>query len=523
MDIHTLAPSSSLRLASAPASDVSVAGDASATLRWDGDTLNLETDGPVVVNGKPSRGQTVLAQGDEFALGDVHVAIGISSHSLSASRRALTHDEFRHRVWEELARALRVGRPTSLVMLRARQGEGRALANAALHLMRAGDLIGNYAPDELELLLPDTERARAVQVVDRLLQRADLQARTGIAVGTKDGQNADRLIYAARCALRRSKRKSASVPPAPARHVSRRLEPVSSDPVTQALLASLEGPAQTDSPIMLHGEPNAGKGVFARWIHQQSSRSSGPFVVIRCASIDSLDAAWHAFGDGRDAEPSLLANARAGTVFFDEIGDLRPPDHPILTGRLRDEVGKIRILSSTHRALTALVERRAFDSQLAELLQGHDTEVAPLRNRPADILPLARSYAEEYAEGDPPLLSAGAVARLYSYPWPGNVLELRNALERAVRLAGQRSILAEHLPSEPLPATSLDGALKVHVDSVERDAITKALADCNHNQTHAAKRLGISRRSLIYKMEKYGLKRPPRGQTTTARPTSVGP
>jgi len=266
---------------------------------------------------------------------------------------------------------------------------------------------------------------------------------------------------------------------------------------------------------MLHGEPNAGKGVIARWVHQQSSQSAGPFVVIRCSAIDSLDAAWHAFGDGRDAEPSLLANARAGTVFLDEIGELKQPYQPILTGRLRDEAGKVRILSSTHRALPALVERGAFDPQLAALLRGSAAEVIPLRSRPADILPLAREYAAKYAEHATPAFSAGAVARLYSYPWPGNVLELRNAIERAVRLAGPRSILAEDLPAEPLPSTSLDGALKVHVDSVERDAITKALADCNQNQTHAAKRLGISRRSLIYKMEKYGLKRPPQ---TQARP-----
>ncbi len=108
----------------------------------------------------------------------------------------------------------------------------------------------------------------------------------------------------------------------------------------------------------------------------------------------------------------------------------------------------------------------------------------------------------------PVRMAPGALARLRSHPWPGNVLELRNAMERAVRLAGEGEILAEHLPSDALPAAG-DGRLREHVDSVERDAIVKALADANHNQTHAAKRLGISRRALIYKMEKYGLKAPP--------------
>ena len=102
-----------------------------------------------------------------------------------------------------------------------------------------------------------------------------------------------------------------------------------------------------------------------------------------------------------------------------------------------------------------------------------------------------------------------ALARLRSYPWPGNVLELRNAVERAARLAAGGEVLSEHLPSADLQAGRGRGRLRQRVDSIERDAIMKALADNNHNQTHAARRLGISRRALIYKMEKYGLKPPP--------------
>ncbi len=179
------------------------------------------------------------------------------------------------------------------------------------------------------------------------------------------------------------------------------------------------------------------------------------------------------------------------------------------------ESAQVALVATTHRALGGLVERGAFDARVWEALADHIIEVPSLRNRPEDILPLAERFAHESGAEEPIRVSAGAIARLRSYPWPGNVLELRNAMERAVQLAGDGEILADHLPSEPMSITASDGRLREHVDGVERDAIIKSLADSNHNQTHAAKRLGISRRALIYKMEKYGLKRPPKSARRT--------
>ena len=170
----------------------------------------------------------------------------------------------------------------------------------------------------------------------------------------------------------------------------------------------------------------------------------------------------------------------------------------------------VRLIATTHRTLAGLVSRGGFDEKLYQRLSTIRLEVPSLRSRPDDILPLATSFARQ-AGAEEVKLSPGAVARLRSYPWPGNVLELSNAMARAVVLARGGEVLAEHLPSEPVTIASGEGRLREHVDSVERDSIIKALADCNHNQTHAAKRLGISRRALIYKMEKYGLKRPPKG------------
>jgi DNA-binding NtrC family response regulator len=222
-------------------------------------------------------------------------------------------------------------------------------------------------------------------------------------------------------------------------------------------------------------------------------------VTVQCASA----------GESGTMNQATFASASGGTLLLDEIGDLAPDEQKMLLGLLEKSDGAFRVVASTYRALPGLVERGAFDHNLYKRIAGELVEVPPLRSRPDDIMPMASRFAEEFGASVPVRMSAGAVARLRSYPWPGNVLELRNAMERAVRLANGGEMLAEHLPSETLAAPSGEGRLREHVDSVERDAIVKALADSNHNQTHAAKRLGISRRALIYKMEKYSLKPPP--------------
>ena len=228
----------------------------------------------------------------------------------------------------------------------------------------------------------------------------------------------------------------------------------------------------------------------------------GPLVVIVCARLGERTALELAL--------DVAANARGGTLVLEEIADLSLEAQTAWREVLRALAGQARIVVTTARDLRALADRGAFSTELAVLLHARDPiEIPPLRQRPEDIVPLATRFAEE-AGGRLPLdLTAGALARLRSYPWPGNVLELHNAIERAVRLAGGGAILAEHLPGDSLASAQTDGRLREHVDSVERDAIFKALAESNHNQTHAAKRLGLSRRALIYKMEKYGLKSPP--------------
>ncbi|MDH5492666.1 MAG: sigma 54-interacting transcriptional regulator [Myxococcales bacterium] len=478
-----------------------------ASIRWDGEALSVDPARGrtrLHLNGRPLKGSSALKTGDELRLGDTLLVVGISMPLTSGGRRTLTHQEFRERLCEELARASRRGCTTSLVMLRTKPGDGGRASSAALATFRAGDVIAIYAPDELEFLLPDATAEEARRVVKRVIERAETVGIVGLAEAPAAGEDPDRVLRVARLDLMRAMRGeeagAASQPSAPP-------PPVTQGERSRALLEQLIEAGRGGRSVLLSGELSTGKVVFAHQLHLAAG--GGPFVRIECTALAEEAAARRAFGGPEAPGASRAASARGGTLVLEEVGDLPPEGQRLLLGFIEREGEGLRIVSTTQRVLAGLVERGAFDASLYRRLALETLEIEPLRNRPDDILPMAERFCLEEGAAAPARFSPGALARLHAYPWPGNVLELRNAMERAVRLAGDAEILAEHLPSEPLPLKGSEGLLREHVDGVERDAIVRALADSNHNQTHAARRLGVSRRALIYKMEKYGLKRPP--------------
>jgi len=175
--------------------------------------------------------------------------------------------------------------------------------------------------------------------------------------------------------------------------------------------------------------------------------------------------------------------------------------------RRRDGV----FLASAAQDPEELVRARRFDEHLYRVLDPASVHLPPLRRRQRELIPLAQRILAEISPRRAPRFSPSAIVRIRGYSWPGNLLELHHALHRAERLSRGGELLAEYFPSDLFgESAEEESRLRSHVGDLERDTIIKALAETNHNQTHAAKKLGISRRSLIYKMEKYGLKAPPR-------------
>jgi DNA-binding NtrC family response regulator len=252
-----------------------------------------------------------------------------------------------------------------------------------------------------------------------------------------------------------------------------------------------------------------------------------------------------AFTGAIQAKPGLLESAHTGTVFLDEVGEMSLATQARLLrvleerqvmriGALRPRTIDVRFVAATNRELEQEVLRGAFREDLYFRLSGMPLRVPPLRERTAEIEPLARvlvAQACERAGREAPDIAGDALAALRGHAWPGNVRELRNAMERALLLCGRGPIKREHLPFDatgatgtstvpPAPPTSpdVDGTgvlpavhLRDGVESAERQLIAQALERCAGNQTQAAKLLGISRRTLVSRLGEYGLPRPRKG------------
>ncbi|MCE5303192.1 MAG: sigma-54 dependent transcriptional regulator [Planctomycetaceae bacterium] len=279
--------------------------------------------------------------------------------------------------------------------------------------------------------------------------------------------------------------------------------------------------APSNAPVLILGESGVGKEVIARLIHAWSPRSAGPLVAANCAGLPESLIESELFGHtkgaftGADAaRQGFFRTASGGTLFLDEIGDLPLPLQPKLLRAL--ESGQItpvgsdapvrvdtRLVAATNRDLAEAVEAGRFRDDLYYRINVVELIVPPLRERSDDVLPLADRFAGEFA-GGPVRLSPQATQCLLTHRWPGNVRELRNAIQRACLLCRGDVILPEHLPPKiaALAAgeTTSDQSPAGRLSQVERATILATLEECGGNRTHAAKKLGISRRALIYKL-----------------------
>ncbi len=292
--------------------------------------------------------------------------------------------------------------------------------------------------------------------------------------------------------------------------------------------------AVAQSPVLVTGETGTGKEVIAERIHRQSARAAGPFLRVNCASLPEALIESELFGHEKGAftgadrrRTGYFEAASGGTLLLDEIGEIPANVQAKLLRVLErraivrvggtDEVGvDVRIICATNRDLRREVEEGRFRQDLYYRISTFTLEVPPLRERPAEIVLLAELFSVRIA-GDlglpHPRLDEEVLEALGAHPWPGNVRELRNTMEHAVVMANGGNVRREHLPapfttgaSPPPRSAQSDRGIRGRVESLERAELVSALAAEGGNRTRAAKRLGLSRRALLYKIIKYGLR-----------------
>lgn len=317
-------------------------------------------------------------------------------------------------------------------------------------------------------------------------------------------------------------------------------------PAARALRELIGQVAPIDVTLLLTGESGSGKGVVARAVHAASRRRSGPFITVSCPVLprDLLESELFghekgSFTGALRAHAGAIERAAGGTLFLDEVGDLPLGLQPKLLSVLQDReyrrVGgmqtlraDVRIIAATHFDLRASVQARTFREDLFYRLNVVPIRVPALRERLEDVTVLCRHILAGIADRrgcNIALLSSSALDLLLAHDWPGNVRELENVLERATLLAGDRELRPADLPEEirhpgaraparAAAALPLDpGVEPLTLRAMERLVIERTLADCGGNRAAAARRLGISEKTIRNKLRRHGL-----GITSPASP-----
>jgi DNA-binding NtrC family response regulator len=503
-------------------------------LRWAGGVLTARDCGSTngtLVNGVKLAGEAVLGGGEEIAMGEALVIVGLSSPR-SATRRLLEPGLFDARLAQETLRASRLGRSLVLVRLVAFGSEEEV--HECLDAVRASlpghAVLGALSPAISQAVVADATLEPVASAISTLLADRGWgpgRLRAGLAEFPRHGQSPSALVeHVARALERPDAADAGGAVSSPGTDPP----PTAADPVSVRLFSLVSRVAATDATVLLVGETGVGKDVVARALHARSRRSGGPFVRVDCGAIPTGIFAREMFGNepgaftgARDRRIGLFEAASGGTLFLDEVAEIPLMDQPRLlraleqravtrVGGVKETPVDIRIVAATNRDLEELVAQGLFREDLFFRLNVIAIFVPALRDRPGDIAPLVRGFVERIVRSSgrgEVALSPEAVEVLARHGWPGNVRELRNVVERAVLLAAGPTVEPEDvlriLHAEAVPSLDLAGdvALKTLVEEVERLALVRTLERCGQNQSLAAERLGISRRALIYKMQRY--------------------
>jgi two-component system response regulator PilR (NtrC family) len=303
---------------------------------------------------------------------------------------------------------------------------------------------------------------------------------------------------------------------------------IGDSPSMQQVRAMIEKLARSQAPIYISGESGSGKELGARLIHTRSARSAGPFVPVNCGAIPENLMESEFFGyrkgafTGADGDrEGFFQAANGGTLFLDEVADLPLAMQVKLlraiqekrvrkVGSVAEEAVDVRIICATHRNLRECVDKGSFRQDLYYRLNVIELRMPPLRERVEDIAPLVESILRRLC-GDPhPRLSGGALKSLELYSFPGNVRELENILERATALSSGDLIEGDdlHLEPEEMAGEAVgrgSETLDDYLNRLERQAILEALQKTEGNRTAAARMLGVTFRSMRYRLERLGI------------------
>jgi DNA-binding NtrC family response regulator/pSer/pThr/pTyr-binding forkhead associated (FHA) protein len=380
------------------------------------------------------------------------------------------------------------------------------------------DTVASFGPGQFEVLVPGRSAEATTRVMEKLSARlvtAGARVRAGCASAPVDGSEAEQLLAA--CV-------APTTQPAPGFLVR--------DDAMLSISRLMDKVAPSQINVLLLGETGVGKEVLASELHRRSKRSAGPFVKLNCAALTESLLESELFGHEKGAftgavkqKQGLLETAKGGTVFLDEVGELPESlqakllrvleERKVLrVGGTTPEPIDVRFVFATNRDLEAEVERGAFRRDLFYRINGISIAIPPLRERQGEIEPLARQFVQEACERDGRSVAEvtpEALAMLKSWPWPGNIRELKNVMERALLLAGEAPIGPDALAIDGHEAPERVGAgsaLKDEREAAEKRVVLEALEKTGGNQTKAAELLGISRRTLVNRLTAYGMTKP---------------
>jgi two-component system, NtrC family, response regulator AtoC len=485
----------------------------------------------------PAHQETSIGPGESLTLGEFLLVLR-PLRSLATPRHVWSHEYFEARIAEQCARSrAEGGSPFYLVGISVEPKPGVDPAPVIASELAAFDVLGRLATDQWAVLLVDDSAHEAEALALRLqraLAESGVRAQARLIGCPRDATSASALVA---CLNQTSSPLAEGGAPGPAELRS---------PAMLALYAQVDTVARGEINVLILGETGAGKDVLARTVHERSARRQGPFLRLNCAALAEQLLESELFGHEKGAftgavhnKPGLLQSAAGGTVFLDEIGELPHRLQPKLlqvldnrevlsVGSVRPRPIDVRFVAATNRDLQAEALVGDFRSDLYYRLAGFTFVIPPLRERREDILPLTLEFLRQLGEKQgvraPLRLRDDAAVRLLDYAWPGNVRELRNVIERAVVLSEGRSIGPEHLPLDKLgqvvlvgrakPTSREDGDTELPppdlgpAELVERQRILDALSNCAGNQSQAAELLGISRSTLVNRLNTYRIRRP---------------